>query len=454
MKQLFSGFALGMRVVDEPHHRMPPARFLDLLFAALSPDQVRECDLHICGAPEGVCDPEPVYIIILSNLSLKRSKQLYQRIVQNKPLTSCLSIYRPFVQNNYLGKCCDIQYIGRVDEAGAVCGGERSIGSMRFCAPAPRETLKIRLRFLLAPCAYPGLTPAQAARRLTRAVASRFPDAIVDSFPLSDGGVGALDAFLYHRGGRYVPCRAHDPLGKKITANYGILSDYAAVIEAAQIRRATGADGGEEALHAGSYGVGELLLGALTAKCKRVYLCVDGETMADDGAGFMRALGMSRAPDGAHMLVDAARVHPNLRETTIVVLSDMDKDGRDTTGIARMLTPFARVEQASAVETLLAQGSFDHKLRETTIVFSGIGRDERGGAVAEQVMARVGAHCKKAMRQLVQIDPPAACGEEDAARTFEDAALDAIARMKFENWFIALTAEIVPVSGERRAERR
>jgi hypothetical protein len=68
-------------------------------------------------------------------------------------------------------------------------------------------------------------------------LASRFPQAFIELFPIADGGEGFAASLQNPLGGRWVETSAHDALGRPITARY-LLSDTSdgplAVIEMAE----------------------------------------------------------------------------------------------------------------------------------------------------------------------------------------------------------------------------
>ena len=60
-----------------------------------------------------------------------------------------------------------------------------------------------------------------------------FPDADMIIRPIADGGEGTTEAFVSGLHGEYRTVKVSDPLGRPITAQYGILPEGTAVIEMA-----------------------------------------------------------------------------------------------------------------------------------------------------------------------------------------------------------------------------
>lgn len=76
-----------------------------------------------------------------------------------------------------------------------------------------------------------------SAREVTDTIESAakavIPDVAVTKIPVADGGEGTVDALVAAMNGTKVRVPAHDPLGRAITAEYGLLPDGSAVIETA-----------------------------------------------------------------------------------------------------------------------------------------------------------------------------------------------------------------------------
>ena len=79
------------------------------------------------------------------------------------------------------------------------------------------------------------LTSTEAGEAVKAGILSSGSDADVSVYPFADGGEGTLDAFLKaDKCSRKIKVNVSDPLGRRIDAHYGVLSDNTAVIEIAQ----------------------------------------------------------------------------------------------------------------------------------------------------------------------------------------------------------------------------
>jgi len=152
------------------------------------------------------------------------------------------------------------------------------------------------MRVVAAPAPFKAaLGPADAAAAI--AVGARLAGAEVVQVPVADGGEGTLDALVAADGGRIIEAPARDPLGRSITAAFGMLPSGTAVVELAQ---ASGyerlADHERDPEVTTTAGTGDLIRAALDAGCARIIVGVGGSATTDGGLGLAIALG-ARALD-------------------------------------------------------------------------------------------------------------------------------------------------------------
>ena len=159
-----------------------------------------------------------------------------------------------------------------------------------------------------------------SAREVTDTIESAakavIPDVAVTKIPVADGGEGTVDALVATMNGTKVRVPAHDPLGRTITAEYGLLPDGSAVIETAAASGLTLLKPKErDTLRASTFGTGELIRHALEHGVKKIILGLGGSATTDGGAGLAQALGISfldkagkeLTPGGVH-LSELARI--------------------------------------------------------------------------------------------------------------------------------------------------
>ena len=128
-------------------------------------------------------------------------------------------------------------------------------------------------------------------RRLPKACAVCGPMPELGALPLADGGEGTLDA-IAARGGELSTCEVAGPLGDRVSARMLVDGEHeSAVIEMAEAAGIGYSPCTESAaLAATTYGVGELMLRALRAGAKTIYIGLGGSATNDGGAGMLQAL--------------------------------------------------------------------------------------------------------------------------------------------------------------------
>lgn len=130
-----------------------------------------------------------------------------------------------------------------------------------------------------------------------------FPDAVTVIRPVADGGEGTVDALTAGLGGRFVEAPVSDPLGRIITAKYGVLPDNTAVIEMAAASGLTLLSPDErDPMITSSFGTGELILDAVSRGCRNFIIGIGGSATNDGGIGCLQALGFGLLDkDGAQV---------------------------------------------------------------------------------------------------------------------------------------------------------
>lgn len=190
------------------------------------------------------------------------------------------------------------------DGAGCGCGADLEAHTAHAEALACAEDIAVEAvdfgpacrrprRVLLAIDSFKGsVSSAQAEAAVAEGVRRVWPDAEVCTLPLADGGEGTLDA-VAACGGEIVTCEVAGPLGDRVSAR--ILVDGER--ELAEIEMAEAAGIGyspcteSAAVAASTYGVGELILRAVRAGAKTIYIGLGGSATNDGGAGMLQALG-------------------------------------------------------------------------------------------------------------------------------------------------------------------
>jgi glycerate 2-kinase len=126
-----------------------------------------------------------------------------------------------------------------------------------------------------------------------------------DLAPAADGGDGTMEVLLLTLGGETAAAEVHDPLGRPVTAPFGLLeSGEGAIVEMA---RASGLELVDEAERdaeaASTAGTGELILAAVAAGADVVFVSVGGSATTDGGAGAIEAIERGGGLRGAKLVV-------------------------------------------------------------------------------------------------------------------------------------------------------
>ena len=163
------------------------------------------------------------------------------------------------------------------------------------------------------------------------------PDCTVLKYPIADGGEGTVDAVTDATGGRIRTVTVSGPLGDDVEARYGMLPDgRTAILEMAQASGITLIEQNRSnALNASTFGVGQMVLDAIDAGARRIYIGLGGSATSDGGAGMAKALGV-RFLDGSGAdipcglagledltAIDVTGLDPRIAETEFIALTDV-----------------------------------------------------------------------------------------------------------------------------------
>ena len=229
---------------------------------------------------------------------------------------------------------CGADLEAHAAHAAALAGAGEDAGTAVDFGPVCRRPRRV----LLAIDSFKGsVSSAQAEAAVAEGVRRVWPDAEVRALPLADGGEGTLDAIAV-RGGELSTCEVAGPLGDRVPARMLVDGEHeSAVIEMAEAAGIGYSPCTESsALAASTYGVGELMLRAVRAGAKTIYIGLGGSATNDGGAGMLQALGARLvdehgrdiAPGLAgleHVVsIDLAPALRALNGARVVVLSDVE----------------------------------------------------------------------------------------------------------------------------------
>ncbi len=229
---------------------------------------------------------------------------------------------------------CGADLEAHAAHAEALAGaGDVAVEAVDFGAACRRPR-----RVLLAIDSFKGsVSSAQAEESVAKGIYRVWPDAQVAALPLADGGEGTLDA-IAACGGELSTCEVAGPLGDRVSARMLVDGEHeSAVIEMAEAAGIGFSPCTESAaLAATTYGVGELMLRAVRAGAKTIYIGLGGSATNDGGAGMLQALGARVVDDQGcdvapglagleHVVsIDLEPALRALNDARVVVLSDVE----------------------------------------------------------------------------------------------------------------------------------
>ncbi|HTI12178.1 MAG TPA: glycerate kinase [Puia sp.] len=194
-----------------------------------------------------------------------------------------------------------------------------------------------------------------------------------ETFPIGDGGDGTGDLIIKKCGGVLVSGDVDDPLGRTITASFGLIDEggsKTAVIEmanAAGLRLLTPSE--LNPLRTNSFGTGEQIRLALDKGATRIIIGMGGSATVDGGTGMLRALGIRfldekgtelvSLPEDLQRLatIDVAGLDDRIGGCEIIVLCDVNNLLLGEEGAAAVFGPQkgATPEAVAKLEAALRQ---------------------------------------------------------------------------------------------------
>ena len=231
------------------------------------------------------------------------------------------------------------------------------------------------MHVLIAPNAFKNsLTAGEAANAIGRGLSRSRLTATTECFPVGDGGDGTGDLLIDRLQGQRIPAEARDPLGRIITADFGLVRPHTAHSTAApahsspalvhstsapvaiiEMANASGLRLLNPAelspLHASSAGTGDLIRAALDHHAGRIIIGMGGSATVDGGTGILRALGARFLNSHGQSLndlpaqlpdlesIDLSGLDPRLSTTGLIVLCDVTNPLVGPRGTAAVFGP-------------------------------------------------------------------------------------------------------------------
>ncbi|RPJ35110.1 MAG: glycerate kinase [Verrucomicrobiaceae bacterium] len=141
------------------------------------------------------------------------------------------------------------------------------------------------------------LDAAGACAAIADGLARRFPEALIETRPIADGGEGFTASLEIPLCGQWVEVSAHDALGRPVTARYLLASAADGPLAVMEMAEASGmwriAPDERDVLRASTFGTGEMMRHAIDGSgARRLVIGLGGSATNDGGAGMAAALGV------------------------------------------------------------------------------------------------------------------------------------------------------------------
>ena len=209
------------------------------------------------------------------------------------------------------------------------------------------------------------LSSREVADAFEEGFKSQFPKCEVVKVSIADGGEGTVDALVETLNGELVKALVADPLGRTISAQYGIIDDgRTAVME---MSAASGlpliAPTERNPLRTSTYGTGEMIVDAIKRGCRKFLVGIGGSATNDGGTGMLRALGFrfldaegNELIGGGEILeridkIDASTARAELADCEFIVACDVTNPLYGPEGAAYVFAP-QKGADAAMVERL------------------------------------------------------------------------------------------------------
>ena len=223
-------------------------------------------------------------------------------------------------------------------------------------------------KFIIIPDSFKGTMSSQdICDIMAEQIKKFYPNADIYAIPVADGGEGSVNCFLTALGGRQIEVVCHNPYLEKTNSFYGILSDgKTAVIEMSAAAGLPMVEERKNPMLTSTYGVGELILHALSKGVKKIILGLGGSATNDFGCGCACALGARFLdvddkpfiPTGGTLKdvckIDLSLMDQRLKDVEIITMCDIDNPPYGERGASFVFAPQKGADQ-QMVE-LLDQG--------------------------------------------------------------------------------------------------
>ncbi|MEV7227110.1 MULTISPECIES: glycerate kinase [Polymorphospora] len=222
------------------------------------------------------------------------------------------------------------------------------------------------MRILICPDKFAGtLSAPEVAAAVERGWHSVVPADETVARPLADGGPGFVEVLAGATGGRRIPVRTVDPLGRPAEGEVLVVGDTAYVESAQACGLHLLSTAERDPKTTTSYGLGLLVAAAVETGVRRIVLGLGGSATNDCGGGMLAALGAAPVdaaglalPYGGAALAAAEGLGgtPRLRGVELVAATDVDSP---LTGLHGASNVFGPQKGATREDVLLLDAALE-----------------------------------------------------------------------------------------------
>ncbi|WP_308556795.1 glycerate kinase [uncultured Lactobacillus sp.] len=215
------------------------------------------------------------------------------------------------------------------------------------------------MKFVLAPDSFKeSMSAKEVCEAMKQGIQKVLPDAEIVAVPMADGGEGTMDSLVDATNGQKYEVQVTGPLGKQVTAHYGILGDQKTAIiemaEASGLSYVPQKDRTPETIkRTTTFGTGELINAALEHDVNRIIIGLGGSSTNDGGSGMAQAIGVRFFDHHDHEItqklgggdlkqiarIDTSNINPKIKNTTFLLASDVTNPLTGTNGASYVFGP-------------------------------------------------------------------------------------------------------------------
>ena len=210
------------------------------------------------------------------------------------------------------------------------------------------------MKIIIAPNAFKDcMSSYEAALSIEKGIHQAFPNAETIKVPVADGGDGLLESLYIPLNGVKKTMSVTNPICKKIDSEYCLFpkQNFALIEMAKASGLALLKQSERNACETTSLGTGELVKDVIVNGTNHILLGIGGSATNDAGTGILTALGFlfldkegkELSPSGKNLIkidrIDCSNMLPQLTQTTIELVCDVDNPLYGTSGAAYIYAP-------------------------------------------------------------------------------------------------------------------